>query len=234
MAAAPKIGTPDVAPQASAPKPAPAASKPKSVSEPVIANKPEPSAAPISVVPEFEKEKRNNGKWLWIILVILIVILVLWWLFMNKTSDPQLEADAEVTEQITVPTDETIENPTDEVTAEPGDATTGKSALPTEATENTAQGQDAGQTDPVTTTSAQAESTPAPATSTPSATAANSAAVTAGNSTSASNVSNDIEAEAMKVIRGVYGDGQTRKQKLGERYTAIQKRVNEMTREGLF
>lgn len=54
--------------------------------------------------------------------------------------------------------------------------------------------------------------------------------------TTASNtiVSNDVEAEAMKVIRGDYGDGQERKEKLGINYQTIQSRVNELKRKGIF
>ena len=48
------------------------------------------------------------------------------------------------------------------------------------------------------------------------------------------NVSNDVEAEAMKVIRGDYGVGQERKDKLGNQYEAIQRRVNELKQEGAF
>lgn len=48
------------------------------------------------------------------------------------------------------------------------------------------------------------------------------------------NVSNDIEAEAMKVIRGDYGIGQERKDRLGDKYQPIQNRVNELKREGVF
>ncbi|MCM1141253.1 MAG: hypothetical protein NC453_22015 [Muribaculum sp.] len=45
---------------------------------------------------------------------------------------------------------------------------------------------------------------------------------------------NDVEAEAIKVIRGDYGVGQERKDKLGDRYQPIQNRVNELKREGVF
>ena len=48
------------------------------------------------------------------------------------------------------------------------------------------------------------------------------------------NISNDIEAEAIKVIRGDYGLGQERKDKLGAKYQIIQSRVNELKREGIF
>jgi hypothetical protein len=51
---------------------------------------------------------------------------------------------------------------------------------------------------------------------------------------SAANVSGDVEAEAMKVIRGDYGDGEERKAKLGSEYQKIQNRVNQLKREGVF
>lgn len=38
----------------------------------------------------------------------------------------------------------------------------------------------------------------------------------------------DIEAEALKVIRGDYGNGQARRDALGNRYAAIQARVNQI------
>lgn len=59
---------------------------------------------------------------------------------------------------------------------------------------------------------------------------------TASSSTPANvpNVSDDVEAEAMKVIRGDYGIGRERKDKLGSKYQTIQSRVNELKREGIF
>jgi len=38
----------------------------------------------------------------------------------------------------------------------------------------------------------------------------------------------------MKVIRGEYGIGQERKDKLGAKYQPIKNRVNELKREGVF
>jgi hypothetical protein len=49
-----------------------------------------------------------------------------------------------------------------------------------------------------------------------------------------SSVSGDVDSEAMKVIRGDYGDGEERKEKLGSNYQSIQSRVNELKREGVF
>ncbi len=41
-----------------------------------------------------------------------------------------------------------------------------------------------------------------------------------------------VEDEARQVIRGIYGNGSVRKQKLGNRYSEIQSKVNEMYRTG--
>ncbi len=43
-----------------------------------------------------------------------------------------------------------------------------------------------------------------------------------------------LEQEAMKVIRGDYGDGKVRRSQLGNRYQAVQNRVNQLKREGAF
>lgn len=47
------------------------------------------------------------------------------------------------------------------------------------------------------------------------------------------NQEGDIQQKANDVIRGVYGNGQVRKNKLGHEYRAIQDKVNEMYRKGL-
>ena len=51
---------------------------------------------------------------------------------------------------------------------------------------------------------------------------------TQGNSV----VSGSVEQKALDVIRGIYGNGQVRKDKLGAEYAEIQKLVNEMYRNG--
>lgn len=47
-------------------------------------------------------------------------------------------------------------------------------------------------------------------------------------------ISNNVETEALKVIRGIYGNVPERKERLGAQYPAIQARVNEMKRQGIF
>lgn len=46
-------------------------------------------------------------------------------------------------------------------------------------------------------------------------------------------VNGSLEQKAIAVIRGTYGNGLERKQKLGDEYTVIQNKVNEMYRDGL-
>lgn len=48
-----------------------------------------------------------------------------------------------------------------------------------------------------------------------------------------SNATGTVEEEAKEVIRGKYGNGAVRKKNLGDRYSEIQSKVNEMYRNGL-
>lgn len=48
------------------------------------------------------------------------------------------------------------------------------------------------------------------------------------------NVSDNIEQEAMNVIRGDYGNVPERREKLGSKYQEIQNRVNQLKKEGVF
>lgn len=50
---------------------------------------------------------------------------------------------------------------------------------------------------------------------------------------STQSINGSLEQKAITVIRGTYGNGLERKQKLGDEYTVIQNKVNEMYREGL-
>lgn len=53
--------------------------------------------------------------------------------------------------------------------------------------------------------------------------------------TESNSISNsDIESEALKVIRGDYGNVPERRAKLGSRFQPIQNRVNKLKREGFF
>ena len=53
------------------------------------------------------------------------------------------------------------------------------------------------------------------------------------SSATSASVSGDVEENARRVIRGDFGNGQERKDKLGSSYSEIQGKVNEMYRQGL-
>lgn len=54
------------------------------------------------------------------------------------------------------------------------------------------------------------------------------------NTTNDLEISSDIETEALKVIRGEYGNNPERRTNLGSKYQPIQDRVNELKRQGMF
>ena len=56
---------------------------------------------------------------------------------------------------------------------------------------------------------------------------------TSSSEKSDNNVDGDVETNARRVIRGDFGNGQVRKNRLGSSYSEIQGRVNEMYRQGL-
>lgn len=153
----------------------------------------------------------NNPKsktWLWILLG-MIVIGVIGYMFFSNSDDKAVEIpepEVEAIAEPTVPTDTTVveDNDIEEVASDNGDE---------EANNPEVQSPDAVET-------------PSPVDNTPK--------VSTSTSANATNVSNDVEAEAMKVIRGDYGIGQERKDKLGSKYQTIQSRVNELKREGIF
>lgn len=65
-----------------------------------------------------------------------------------------------------------------------------------------------------------------------SAAPTNSDEPTKQTSASVSTSNSSVEEKAMQVWDGVYGNGTERKSKLGSDYKAVQKRVNEMYRNG--
>lgn len=198
----------------------------KDVDEPVVPSAPakEPVASPAPIqekenhkTPSLsnpEASEKKNGKWLWIILTLIVIALLIWWLLSGKTSEPQpLEEDT--AEQVATPTEDETADVTEET------------ALPTEGVDVP----EAGNTDETVTPAAPAN-TPAADTEVSKSTASQNATTAADNTST--NASDDIEAEAMKVIRGDYGAGQERKNRLGSKYQTIQARVNELKRKGIF
>ena len=64
-------------------------------------------------------------------------------------------------------------------------------------------------------------------------TTSNEKSSVASSEKSDNNVYGDVETNARRVIRGDFGNGQVRKDRLGSSYSEIQDRVNEMYRQGL-
>ena len=89
--------------------------------------------------------------------------------------------------------------------------------------------------------SAEAEGKPSANEDTPKSYAADESHVTTStgksptspSENSDNNVDGDVETNARRVIRGDFGNGQVRKDRLGSSYSEIQGRVNEMYRQGL-
>lgn len=164
--------------------------------------------------PETEGEKsgitsmppKSNSK-KWIVLGIVAVCIICYFIFSKSgnTAATDSTRKTEIVEETIVPTDSVSDK---EVTEE---------VLPTTEIElsNSADDQEAKVND------------------VPTGNNSNIATPTT-SAVSLVNVSSDIEAEAMKVIRGDYGVGQKRKDKLGTKYQIIQSRVNELKREGIF
>ncbi len=183
----------------------------KDVEEPVVtpAAKPQ-SATPVkSVEPTHEPKKKS--KWLWIILAIIVIILLIWWLLSGKSTESEPVVEEETIEEVTAPA-ENNEEVSDEV-----EIPAGEDAVE----ENVNNDEIPNPSEPVVNT---------PETTTAEQQTTNDVATNNVSSV----VSNDVEAEALKVIRGEYGIGQERKNKLGNQYEAIQRRVNELKREGAF
>lgn len=147
----------------------------------------------------------------WIFLGVIVVCVIGYFIFSKSGDTPVAESAQEKTEIV----EETIA-PTDSV-ANQEKAT--EEFIPADENEvsNIADDQEA-----------KVNETPA--------TIDNNSNIATTTTSTASNtiVSNNVEAEAMKVIRGDYGDGQERKDKLGANYQTIQSRVNELKRKGIF
>lgn len=165
----------------------------------------EPDPTP-TPTPTPNKPKSKN--WLWILLGV-IVLGVIGYIFFSKSGDKAAETSDQEVEVVVAPSE-----PTDTTIVE---GTEGEEIAPENDNEVA--------NNPETQSSDVVE-TPA--------TVDNTSNGTPSTSVNVPNVSNDVEAEAMKVIRGDYGIGQERKDKLGSKYQTIQSRVNELKREGIF
>ena len=154
--------------------------------------------------------KPNSNNWIWIILGIIAICIICYFIFSksaNTAADTESTREIEIVEESIVPTDSVSDK--EDATGE---------VLP--ATEDEVSNKDDDQNAKVSEGSTTDNKLNKDTTIT--------------RTVNSANVSNDVEAEAMKVIRGDYGIGQERKDKLGPKYQTIQSRVNELKREGIF
>ncbi len=173
--------------------------------QPVVTPKPEPTPTP---TPEPENPKSN--KWIWWVVGLIILCIIGYFLFSKSGKEQPAQPETEVVEEVSA-----IEG-VDEATNQPEvvqDEANAEEASKAAQTEQPAEDPKAEAQAPVTNVVPEQ---------------------TQPKATESASVSNDVEAEAMKVIRGEYGIGQERKDKLGAKYQPIQNRVNELKREGVF
>lgn len=178
----------------------------KKVEEPEVSGNNGSIEPDLTPTPTPNKPKSKN--WLWILLGV-IVLGVIGYIFFSKSGDKAAETSDQEAEVVVSPSE-----PTDTTIVE---GTEGEEIAPENDNEVANNPE---------TQSSDAVETPA--------TVDNTSNGTPSTSVNVPNVSNDVEAEAMKVIRGDYGIGQERKDKLGSKYQTIQSRVNELKREGIF
>lgn len=160
-----------------------------------------------------ESNPPKSKNWIWWIVAIVILCLIGFLALSKSDKKAEQEPVAEIEEKVT--TEEPVE-------AIPSDSVTEAMAVGNSTTDEATVSTDESSVD--SDNSEQGQSTVSP----------ESANVAATISSTDPNISNDVEAEAMKVIRGDYGIGQERKDRLGAKYQTIQNRVNELKREGVF
>ena len=222
---APAKPAPAAQPKPAAPaSPAPAAQpKPTAPAKPAPAAQPKPTA-PFDPVPDPEPKSKKNF-WLWIILAILVIILLIWWLLPGKITGAQPEAEEVPTEEVAAPATDS-EGVSDDAEIPAGEDASGENV-----NNNVNIDDNSAPSAPAVNAPDATSGAPSVASNVDGGRANNG---NVNNSNVTSTVSDDIEAEAMKVIRGDYGDGQERREKLGAKYQAIQSRVNELKLKGVF
>lgn len=181
--------------------------------EPIVATAPktQPTAPVNPVKPTPGLEVKKNNKWLWIAFAIIVIIFLIWWLLPGKSTESEPIVEEETIEEVVTPSENNEDVPDETEISAGDDAVDGYA--------NNDEGSNPSE----------------PAVNNPETAPATAAPQTTNNENNApSVVTNDVEAEALKVIRGEYGIGQDRKNKLGNQYEAIQRRVNELKREGAF
>lgn len=178
---------------------------------------------PRPIAPGPKQPRRNSRMWIWIFSLIVIGLLVWWIIATIRTEDKTVE-DENQTQTV-----EKVNEQPETVEGGMEEPAVSDQLIPEETTPRDIQETEV--LTPTPSTTKEEPSVSVPVTSQPGK---SSPATTQVQSNASINVSNDVETEAMKVIRGDYGVGQERKDKLGNKYQPIQNRVNELKKEGVF
>lgn len=157
---------------------------------------------------DFDKDPKSSRKNIvrWIVGAILVIIVIIVIIFALKGCDSK--TDSNPIEEITLTTGIERESITDRTKGEDGMDNKENGERVSDVSTNSETERDAQQE--LTTTPGQS------------------------SEQSSTSESLDVESEAIKVIRGEYGNNPVRKKALGDKYQSIQNRVNQLKRQGVF
>ena len=175
----------------------------------------------------------GNGKaWIWILLVVIAVVLIVW--LMPKGCSSEKQDDGTV---VGLPDSvEVVESEAEEDTVSVAGIDGVEGNISSDVSEG-ASSQAVQSLESANSSETPSASPQSAVSTTPSGynqTSVASNASNDGSSASSAVVSGNVEEEALKVIRGIYGDGQERKNRLGVKYQEIQNRVNQLKSQGVF
>lgn len=171
-----------------------------------------------------EEPKKKGFAWLWALIGIAIVLAFLGWVFLKKGDKTDSNTPEQTEESVAVAdsvNEDSVATLPSETNSDEGDASDARNS--NEVAENGTDG--SASVDNGTISANSSADNAGQATAVPA---------NQGNASAASMPGNDVEAEAMKVIRGEYGNNPVRRNNLGSKYQEIQSRVNELKRTGKF
>lgn len=160
---------------------------------------------PIEPTPELAPTPKSNN-WIWWVVAVIVLCVIGYFVFSKSDSEQPAQTETEVVKEVVAVDSVDIADAQTEGVQDEANAEEAQ-------TEQSAEESKPETNAPVTNASTQQ---------------------TQSNAVESTSVTNNVEAEAMKVIRGDYGIGEERKAKLGSKYQPIQNRVNELKREGVF
>lgn len=167
-------------------------------------------------------EPKSNKKWILLVIAIIIVAGVIGFMQFNSSSsnNDEVEPTTSLVNSTTVEKTDSVQTKENQPEAENTTTSDGENKETSDTKESNASPSSSN-------ISTETEDVPVKKSATPSQNTSIQAITTEGSLATGS-----VEDEACQVIRGVYGNGSVRKQKLGSRYSDIQSKVNDMYRKG--